>query len=217
MLWAGPPGYPTPVFDAGDPLVCHTLKLRPSLWAVVFDTMQRLAVPYAWIQADVGAATPDEVAAEIEKATDETVFAGCVMIGQVMWLATDAPAWTLVCDGGVHLKADHPQLWAVMNVAYEVSMTEFRVPDMIARFPLGSSTLGDQGGDAEQTLDVANIPTHYHSQDQFGAAASTVLGELPGFEIAPVPGVTGSTGSGDPFSIMPPYETLLPVIIARFP
>lgn len=218
MLWAGPPGYPTPVFDPSDPVVCHTLKLRPSLWAVVFNVMQILGNPYSWIQDDIAAATPGEVADEINKATDEMVFAGCTMIGQIMMLATDTPEWCLECDGSIYLKADYPDLWAVLDPAYETDATHFRVPDLQARFPLGGVLLGNNGGASTVVLNEDQMPAHSHVYLKTVAAASVVLGELPGSQLgAYLPQETTIVGGNEPIDIMPPYEIVRYVIVAVQP
>ena len=217
MLWAGPSGYPTPNFEPTDPLVCHTLKLRPSLWAVVFDTMQRLGEPYSWIQDDPTAATPDEVAAEINKATDDMVFAGCIMIGQVMMLATDAPEWTLLCDGTSYDREDYPELYAVLDPAFIVDADHFTVPDLLDRFAFLGTSVGDTGGESSHVLTTGEIPAHQHTEVTTGITGLFVApGEVPAI-IAPGADLTGSTGGGNAHNNMPPYLTLLPVIVARYP
>lgn len=179
--------------------------------------LELLSEGWSWRQDDPGSATVEEVIAEILKATDVAIFTGCNMIGQVLWLARTAPAWTLVCDGATYLKADYPDLWGVLDSNYEVSGAEFRVPDLIARFPLGSSLLGVQGGESEHTLTVAELPAHTHGEQDPGSVvvqsgAGAIALSDPG-----LPSQTGSTGGDQPFPIMPPYETLLPVIVARLP
>ena len=217
MLFAGPPGYPTPVFAATDPLLCRTLRLRPTLWSVVFDVLQRLGEEYSWIQDDPAAATPSEVAAEIIAGTDKAVVQGCVMIGQVMLLATDLPSWCLECDGTSYLKTDYPDLWAVIDPNYEIDTDYFRVPDLNNRFPLGGILLSQQGGEASHTITIAEMPAHDHSVNDPGLVVvqagtpSTPLSD-PG-----LPSTTGSTGGGDAMSLMPPYEIIRFAIIASYP
>lgn len=216
-LWAGPPGYPTPEFSPSDPLVCHSLTLRPSLWAVVFDTLQLLGEPYSWIQDDPAAATPDEVAAEIEKATDETVFAGCVMIGDVKGIARDPADFELVCDGAVYERVDYPDLYAVINPVFIIDADTFAVPDLMDRFMFFGVGMGDTGGESSVVLTIAEMPAHDHSEQNPG-----VVVVQAGTGAAPLsdPGLTsttGSTGGGGAHNNMPPYNTFLPVIIARRP
>lgn len=217
MLWAGPPGYPTPVFAPTDPLLCRCIELRPSLWAVVFDTLQNLSYAEAWIQDDPAAATPGEVAEEIRVATDKAVFAGCRMIGQIMMLATDTPTWCLECDGSEYLKTDYPELWAVVDVAYETDATHFRVPDLQSRFPLGGVLLGDSGGESAVTLTIAEMPAHTHSEQDPGSVV--VQAGTPSVALADpgLPSSTGSTGGGEAHNNMPPYEVVRFVIVARYP
>lgn len=84
--------YDTPIFSPSDPLVCRTITLRPQLWAVVFNELQRLGEKWLWQQVDITHATVAEVTAEVINATDKAVFAGCLMIGEVKYIATDIPA-----------------------------------------------------------------------------------------------------------------------------
>lgn len=217
MLWAGPPGYSTPVFNASDPLICHSLQLRPSLWAVVFDTLQRLGEPYAWIQDDLAAATPGEVAQEIVKATDAAVFAGCSMLGDIRMIARDVAAWELVCDGATYNRVDYPDLYAVLDAAYILDADTFRVPDLMDRFPLGALIVAQSGGASSHTLTEAEIPSHNHvvsDADITGLFVSP--GEVPAV-INTTVSVSGNTGGGQAHNNMPPYETVLFVILARWP
>jgi microcystin-dependent protein len=210
--------YQTPEFSPSDPLVCHELALRPSLWAVVFNSLEELGERWSWRQDDPAHATIDEVILEINKATDNAIFTGCTMIGEIKRLATATiPDWCLICDGASYLDADYPELGAVIHANYRIDATHFRVPDYIGNFDLGNGTPGNAGGEAEHTLSVGELPSHRHTQDQFGSAPSVVLGELAGFEIAPVAGFTGFTGGDQPHNNMPPYETSIPVIVARRP
>lgn len=218
MLWAGPPGYPTPEFDAADPMLCRSLTLRPSLWAVVFDTLQILGQPYSWIQDSPAGATPDEVAAEIRKGTDSAVLTGCTMIGQIMMLATDLPDWCLECDGTVYDVVDQPELAAVIDPAYYIDGSHFRVPDLQSRFPFGSVMLGVSGGESSHVITIAEMPAHTHGEQDPGTViVDATVPTAAALADPGLPSQTGSTGGGDAMPILPPYETVRYVIVARWP
>jgi len=218
MLWAGPPGYPTPVFDAADPMLCRSLTLRPSLWAVVFDTLQNLGNPYSWIQADPAAATPQEAADEINKGTDGAVLTGCAMIGQVMTLARAVPDWCLICDGATYDRVDYPDLYSVLDAAFIVDADTFTVPDLTDRFIFYGSAVGDAGGESSHTITIAEMPAHTHGEQDPGIViVDATVPTAAALADPGLPSQTGSTGGGDAMPIMPPYLTLTAVIIARWP
>jgi microcystin-dependent protein len=205
------------VFAPTDGLLSHCLTLRPSLWAVVFDTLQNLGDEYSWIQDDPAAATPGEVAEEIRKSTDTTVFAGCVMIGDVKTIARDPVSWELVCDGTVYDRVDYPDLYAVLDPVFIVDADTFAVPDMMDRFTLNTTSVGATGGESSHVLTVAEMPAHTHGEQDPGsvvvqAGTPSVALSDPG-----LPSQTGSTGGGEAHNNMPPYIGLLPVIVARYP
>lgn len=220
--------YSTPVFAPGDPLVCHSIQLRPSLWAVLFNELQQLGEKWSWRQDDPGAATVAEVIAEIREATDQAVFAGCIMIGEVKWITTAVPEWALLCDGTVYDKEDYPELAAVIDSAYEVDPLTFRVPDLLFRFPRGAVVPGTEGGETSYTISVAQMPAHAHGLHSHSSHDHTVSPDLEGAGVPDLaagpafPSSTGSasvdsTGGGDAIDIEPPYHDLVPVIVAKYP
>lgn len=211
--------YPTPEFSSGDPLVCHSIQLRPSLWKVVFDTLERLAKPYAWDQVNPTDATIAEVIAEIEKATDEAVFAGCIMIGEIKELCLDTiPDWLLLCDGTEYANVDYPELAAVIHPGFITDADHFRVPQREGRFALQGASPGSQGGEETVTLTVEQIPPHTHTYEM---PVGTLVD--PGVEPSAVglddinTSDTGSTGGGEAHNNMPPYEETQFFIVARYP
>lgn len=209
----------TPLFDSSDPLICHSLTLRPSVWTVFWYWLQVMGNPYSWQQRDPNHATVDEVISEIQKAQDEMIFQGCLMIGEIKQLAVEVPPdWMLPCDGSEYLRADYPELMAVLDPAYYTDATHFRTPDRTLRFGVGGIALATQGGELEHTLTEGEMPAHVHTEQTLGLIESIVLGENIGFSIQePITVNTGSTGGGAPHNNMPPYEGVHWYIIARYP
>lgn len=211
--------YSTPKLDPSDPLVCRVIRLRPSYWAVVFSLLEQLGTDRMWHQDDPTHATIAEVNAEINTATDTAVFAGCMMIGQVFYVALETvPDYVLICDGSTYANVDYPDLAAVININYQIDADHFRVPNLVGRFALGAFDPSGQGGEAEHTLTTAEMPAHTHTYDRI---AATLIGENPPPAIIGIDDIntddTGSTGGGEPHNNMPPYEELIPVILASYP
>jgi microcystin-dependent protein len=95
---------------------------------------------------------------------------GFVMpVGSILpYAGKDAPEGWLLCDGSTYKKADYPDLYAVIGETYSLgsgSETQFSLPDLKARFPVGISgndALGATGGAKEVQLQKGNLPSHRH-------------------------------------------------------
>lgn len=218
MTSVGRAAYETPVFDVSDPMVCHSIQLRPSLWAVVFGMLEGLTHSYSWRQDNPLSATVQEVTTEIRDAVDNSIFGGCLMIGQVLELAVNTvPAWCLLCDGATYANVDYPELAEVIHSGLGVDETHFRVPQRQSRFALGGELVGTQGGEAAHTLTVNEIAPHSHGFEN-AVVGDTLIGEIPFLGIAETEYAdTYLAGDGEAHNNMPPYEVVRFVIVARNP
>lgn len=77
------------------------------------------------------------------------------------------PDGFLWCDGAAVSRTEYPELFAAIGTHYGAGdgLTTFNVPDLQTRVPVGAGdgyALGDQGGEAEHTLTVDEMPSHKH-------------------------------------------------------
>ena len=148
------------------------------------------------------------------------------------------PSGTLFCDGASVLRADYPELFAVIGTQWgAVDLSHFNVPDMRSRVPVGAGQgvglsyypLASQTGEENHTLTNAEAPSHSHTDIghthvEGNAAASivTIGAGAPTPSAVPSVGVTGSgsasltsSGSGGAHNNIQPSVALNYVIVAR--
>jgi len=140
-----------------------------------------------------------------------------VPVGSIkLWSGASDPAggkW-MICDGRTLDSNNYPDLYGVIGLSFSIyshPSTIFDLPDFNGRVPVGvrsgSYAMGDQGGAAQHTLTVGEMPSHSHPM---------LPGYFPGRDItnptiAASPGSTwsqgsiGNTGGGQPHNNMPPY------------
>ena len=93
--------------------------------------------------------------------------AGSIM----MYAGTLAPLGWFMCDGGSYSQTTYARLFSVIGTVYGGSLTEFMVPDVRSRVPIGAGygtgltpyDLAQQGGVETVTLDTNQIPAHSHT------------------------------------------------------
>ena len=82
-----------------------------------------------------------------------------------------APAGWLLCDGSAYSTTAYAALYAVIGTTYGFSGSDFKVPDMSGRVPVGQGTRsgggatysrGDIGGSEGVTLNLNELPSHTH-------------------------------------------------------
>lgn len=215
------PTYDTPMSAPPEDNVVRSFEFNPDLWHVVLDWLSVLASEAQWEEVE-GAITIAETLVLIQEqidanvAGDAAVATGGPLIGQIIEVSWETiPAWALLCDGATYDVEDYPLLFAVIDPAFYVGGTQFKVPDRTARFGLGGVTVGSQGGEAEHTLTIGEMPPHDHPVDIHGTgtAGGIVRGNLTAITSIQ----TGTTGGGNPHNNMPPYEGTKFIIVAALP
>ena len=175
-----------------------------------------------WTGANFGELSP----AEIDRIDEITALAqGEIMqsmIGTIVPVATAVlPPNTLLCDGTTYLEADYPELYAALDAAFQISPTQFNVPDLRSRFVIGEGgpPMGSSGGQRSITLATNQLPAHSHGYRAnppilvtVGAGAPVSVGNG-----VPILSNTSNTGSGAPIDILNPYVALAFVIISGRP
>lgn len=144
-----------------------------------------------------------------------------------LWFADTVPTDTLECDGSQYLKATYPELSSLLGAEYSVDASNFVVPDLRDRLPIGAGTrsINDSGGEEEVTLTTDEIPSHSHfyssgltvTQLVTNPPPPAIIGRING-DLSGVPLVNSIgvnvTGGDDAHNNMPPFLTCKFVIQA---
>lgn len=142
------------------------------------------------------------------------------MIGEIKKFARlSMPDSVLACDGATYLKADYPLLWAYLGSPYEVSGTQFHVPDYRGKVLVmqdgADFFMDDTGGEIRHTLTVSEIPSHDHTEWKPSGFVPVVSpGELAAI-LTTEQTLTGMTGGGQSHENMPPYHAVQWGIVAK--
>jgi microcystin-dependent protein len=142
--------------------------------------------------------------------------------------AATPPVGWLICDGSAIDRIIYAALFSVIGTTWGIGdgSTTFNIPNLVDSFPLGAgaAALGSSGGSDSVTLTTSELPAHTHSITDPGHAHTTLAtastnttGTDPGdvttggMTGSATTGITGtnSTGSGNSFSILPPYAAVV--------
>ena len=176
---------------------------------------------YLWKSYGFGINDTDwnNLSADIALALDE-VMSGLVGLIVPAVFETYSAFKFLPCDGGVYNKSDYPKLYDVLDSRYIISGSQFTVPDMRDRFPVGSGASyepNETGGENEHLLTVSEMPSHSHgyTQPTFGIDIESVgVPDPTGVGNPPVPLTTSLTGGNSAHENRPPFLALPFFIIA---
>lgn len=212
--------------DAVGGYVCRILYLPVEYVQEILDHLNDLALPSLW--DEVGDIDVETTVDMMQSVIDDMAVRRCVLtIGDVYQTARSSlPSWALACDGATYNRVDYPDLYAALDAVYIVDADTFTVPDLRDRVPVGSGSsygVGDEGGEADHTLTVSEMPSHNHSYEyHIHATGLDVEGAgVPDLSSSPpLPAffpTTGNKGGDQPHNNMQPYHALRFAIIASEP
>jgi len=151
-----------------------TVYVSPDSLAVLFYAQEWLDRRSTWHDQNTGY---DDVSDD-DYDTIQALVAGAYrelmtpMIGHILSFATTVlPGNVLRCDGATYNKADYPDLYNALHPAYQVSSTQFAVPDLMGRVVVGEGggtglslrMMNERSGLERAQLTVSNLPAHSHS------------------------------------------------------
>ena len=162
-------------------------------------------------------------------------------LGEIrMFAGNFAPTGWALCDGSLFQISQNQALFSLLGTTYGGNgTTTFALPDFRGRMPIDAGTgtgltartQGDIGGQESVTLTLAQMPVHSHTAtimaDSTVGTSDRPNGAVPARNGAAVPSFSatvntslkstavtiGTSGSGQPHPIMPPY-TCVTFIIA---
>jgi len=195
------------------------MQLRPSLWVVVFAVLEELAKNWNWAKTDPTHATVEQVISELVAARTVLEQGASMYIGEIREFATaDPPEGWLRCTGATYANVDYPLLAAVIHPGFVVDADHFRVPDRVRRLGMDDIYPGMQEGSEFHTNTLAELVPHTHSYDQ---VVATLIDPGVSPSVIGIDDIntvqTGSTGSGDAYSILNPVEGTQFYILAAWP
>jgi len=207
-------GWLTPDAPAGG-FICRRLLIPNGIdWlAIVTGALNELIYEYNF--EEFGTEDIPATVAAFRTMFDRFCFDNgeeCRLIGEIVTFAGSSNPSTnfLPCDGASVLRADYPDLFAVIGTTYgSVDGTHFNVPDLRGRVPVGvgagpglsTYTLGTAGGEETHQLTTSELAAHTHTDSghahTYVPAVASVGAAITGVPVpSAVPGV-GVTGTGN--------------------
>lgn len=141
-----------------------------------------------------------------------------------MFGGTTPPDGWLSCDHSSLLRADYPDLFAVIGTNFgAIDADHFYLPDFKTRFPVGIGTVGlydysvgTQGGNNTVQLTEATMPAHTHTGvvSPNNPLSNRALVSTGGAQTVRPAGTSDSTGGDLPHENRPPFTAVMMIIYA---
>lgn len=140
----------------------------PAIRAALYELVTRLTSPAVW-EARPGGLSADETAVLCTFMWESE--SACMLGAIIPYTTTDPLPGTLPCDGSLFLRADYPELWAVLDAVWKLDADTFQTPDLRGRTIIGaglgsgltSRAFGETGGAEAVALSVDELPAHTHT------------------------------------------------------
>lgn len=136
-------------------------------------------------------------------------------IGEIKMVAFDFPpkGWAL-CDGTLLNSQQHNSLYSLLGNAFGGDQTNFALPDMRSRFPIGAGQgdeltsyfRGEKGGVENAPLHTDNLPAHSHAVNANSGTAN---------QLSATNNLWATLGRGNTFSNADPNTTMSSSAIAN--
>jgi microcystin-dependent protein len=232
-------GYLTPDEFTPTDYVCGRLRIPDNQYflAAVMGALTDLTNADSWEL--YGTMTPENAAyLALTMYNDFRAHQGTCMLGTIVAIATTlAPTGTLICDGSTYLRADYPDLYALLLPAYQTDADHFVTPDLRGKTVIGASFTLDSTtyvpnstlGEFSHTLTTDEMPSHSHTNtphDHIYGSFTDIpvlagLDPVPASAMLPTPSVTtpagvviDNTGGGDAHNNVQPSLVLQYAIVA---
>jgi microcystin-dependent protein len=164
-------------------------------------------------------------------------------MGEIRMVGFDFPpkGWAL-CDGKMLNSEQHSSLYSLLGNAFGGDQTNFALPDLRGRFPIGaglgegltSYSRGEKGGVEEVSLQPEQLPAHSHalkassSEANSQAPSGRLLADLKGKPFAYTDAGADTTmsssaianmGGDHPHENMPPHQAInfIIALVGNFP
>lgn len=181
--------------------------------AILSGALEELTFDYNW--EIYGSVSIEQAVSEFTKTFDRFCYneGACRMIGEIIPYAGNVSpqANWIPCDGRTLLRANYPDLFAVIGTNYgSSSVDNFNIPDLRSRTTvsvgqgsgLSEYTLGQTFGTETHELTSNEMPQHthidaghYHTTGNSATGLAVAPGELPVLVPNPIPALTGSASA----------------------